>query len=148
MPSPFQTEAWSEYGVGMVVLLTRLGARIWQKGLNLDGDDYFAALSIIFFTAELVMLELIGQYGSITGMSDEIALTFTPTQTDRLKTGSKLLLAGWILYTTLIWCRECIQTTYYLSERELLLTCAQSKPACCFSTIGSRKIPCTLCEIC
>lgn len=90
----------------MVILLGRLSARTWQLGLKWQGDDYFSALAVLFFTAELVMLELIGQYGSITGMSDEIALTLTPTQTARIKIGSKCLLAGWIVYTTLIWCRK------------------------------------------
>jgi hypothetical protein len=139
MASPFQTEAWSEYGVGMVVLITRICARLWAKGLALDGDDYFAALSIIFFTAELVMLELIGQYGSITGMNNEIALTLTPAQTERLRIGSKLLLAGWILYTTLIWCREYLQTAALDGSRRSEAYAAQSRLACCSSIIDSRK---------
>jgi hypothetical protein len=107
MGSPFQTEAWTEYAIGMVILITRIAARCWQLGWKLDGDDYFAVLAVVFFTAELVMLELIGQFSSITGMSDELALTLTPEQTQRIVVGSKCLLAGWIVYTTLIWCREC-----------------------------------------
>ena len=107
MPTPFQTEAWTEYAVGMAILLTRIAARCWQNGLKWEGDDYFAVLAVLFFTAELVMLELIGKFGCITGMSDEIALTLTPEQTRQIVIGSKCLLAGWILYTTLIWCREC-----------------------------------------
>jgi hypothetical protein len=50
------------------------------------------------------MLELIGQNGSITGMSNELALQLTPEESQRVTVGSKYLLAGWILYTTLIWC--------------------------------------------
>jgi hypothetical protein len=106
MPTPFQTEAWTEYAVGMAILLARIAARCWQIGFKWDGDDYFAVLAVFFFTAELVMLELIGQFGSITGMNDEIALALTPEQTRRIVIGGKCLLAGWILYTTLIWCRE------------------------------------------
>ena len=104
MYNPFTTEAWIEYAVGMVIILCRIIARCRQIGLNWDGDDYFAVLCALFFTAELVMLELIGRYGSITGMSNEIALELTPEQTQRIVVGSKCLLAGWILYTTLIWC--------------------------------------------
>lgn len=106
MSNPFHTEAWTEYGLGMVILLTRIATRCWQVVLKWDGDDYFAVLSAIFFTAELVMLELIGRFSSITGMSDEIAVTLTPEQRERIVLGSKCLLAGWILYTTLIWCRK------------------------------------------
>jgi hypothetical protein len=108
MYNPFTTEAWTEYAVGMIIILSRITARCWQVGLNWDGDDYFAVLCVLFFTAELVMLELIGRFGSITGMSNEVALELTPEQAQRIVVGSKCLLAGWILYTTLIWC-----CTYY-----------------------------------
>lgn len=106
MPTPFQTEAWTEYAVGMIILIGRLSARTWQLGWKWQGDDYFTVIAALLFTAELVMLELIGQYGSITGMSDELALKLTPQEQKNLVVGSKCLLAGWILYTTLIWCRK------------------------------------------
>lgn len=108
MPNPFQTEAWTEYAIGMTILLARIGARCWQVGTEWDGDDYFSVLAVVFFTVELVMLELIGQFGSITGMSDEIAATLTQEQKERIVVGSKCLLAGWIVYTTLIWCRKSL----------------------------------------
>lgn len=106
MASPFQIEAWTEYSIGILVLLARIGVRHSQVGRKWEGDDYFAALAIIFFTAELVMLEIIGRSGSITGMSDEVAVTLSPEEIDRIVVGSKCLFAGWFLYTTLIWCRE------------------------------------------
>ena len=104
MSNPFTTEAWTEYAIGIVVIILRITARCWQIRLRWDGDDYFAILCAFFFTAELVMLELIGQNGSITGMSNELALQLTPEESQRVTVGSKYLLAGWILYTTLIWC--------------------------------------------
>lgn len=106
MPTPFQTEAWTEYAIGMVILLARVSGRTWQLGFKWQGDDYFAALSILFFTAELVMLEMIGQHGAITGLTEEVAVALTPEQAARIRIGAKCLLAGWILYTTLIWCRK------------------------------------------
>jgi len=102
----------------MVILLVRITARCWQIGLRWQGDDYFAILAVIFFTAELVMLELIGRYGSITGMSDEVALTLTPERTRQIVIGSKCLLAGWVVYMTLIWCRK------YDVEFLVILQCA------------------------
>lgn len=50
MPTPFQTEAWSEYAIGMCVLLARITARCTAIGLNWDGDDYFSLLSVFFWT--------------------------------------------------------------------------------------------------
>jgi hypothetical protein len=52
MPAtPFQTEAWTEYGLGSAVLFLRYFAR-WRtvgwKGMQ--GDDYFAFASLVFWT--------------------------------------------------------------------------------------------------
>jgi len=114
MPAnPFQTEAWAEYGVGMAILFTRIGARCTQIGWRWQGDDFFALLAVFFFTAELVMLELIGQYGSITGMNNELALKLTAEEERRIIIGSKCLLAGWIVYTTLIWCLKACLLFFY-----------------------------------
>ncbi|KAL2381347.1 hypothetical protein RJZ90_003984 [Blastomyces dermatitidis] len=44
------------------------------------------------------------QYGSTTGINDEIALKLTEEQKRRMVIGTKCLLAGWCLYVTLIWC--------------------------------------------
>lgn len=46
----------------------------------------------------------LGQYGSITGMTNAVAVTLSDHQVRRLEIGSKCLLAGWCLYMTLIWC--------------------------------------------
>ncbi|KAF2647998.1 hypothetical protein K491DRAFT_264890 [Lophiostoma macrostomum CBS 122681] len=111
--NPFTTEAWSEYAVGMAILLTRIGARCTQVGRRWDGDDYFAVLAVIFFSAELSMLQLIGDNGSITGMSDEKALTLTSEQKSKIVFGSKCLLAGWIVHTSLIWCLKACMLFFY-----------------------------------
>lgn len=111
--NPFTTEAWTEYGVGILILLARITARCSRIGLKWEGDDYFALLSVFFFTGELVMLHLIGVLGSITGMTDEKALTLTPEETRNIVVGSKCLLAGWIIYTTLIWCLKGCMLFFY-----------------------------------
>ncbi|KAL7915345.1 hypothetical protein GGI35DRAFT_436665 [Trichoderma velutinum] len=110
MPAtPFQVEAWTEYAIGTLVILARIACRCSIVGWNWEGDDYFAVIAIFFWTGELCMLELIGQYGSITGISDEIALSLTPEDTRRIVVGSKCLFAGWILYVTMIWClKSCM----------------------------------------
>lgn len=51
MSTQFQTEAWTEYGIGLVILFLRYFAR-WKvvsfKGW--EGDDYFAVLTLVFWT--------------------------------------------------------------------------------------------------
>lgn len=110
MPAtPFQVEAWTEYAIGTLIILARIAVRCSIVGWDWEGDDYFAVIAIFFWTGELCMLELIGQYGSITGINDEIALGLTPEETRRIVIGSKCLFAGWILYVTMIWClKSCM----------------------------------------
>lgn len=54
-----------------------------------------------------------GDNGSITGISDEIALAMTEEQVRRTIIGSKCLLAGWCLYVTLIWCLKACMLFLY-----------------------------------
>jgi hypothetical protein len=49
--TPFQTEAWAEYGIGTVVILLRIFARFKVVGIrNWQGDDYFAFVTLAFWT--------------------------------------------------------------------------------------------------
>lgn len=51
MATPFQTEAWAEYALGVVVLLLRYFARWKVVGFKgWDGDDYFAVATLVFWT--------------------------------------------------------------------------------------------------
>ncbi|RLL96873.1 hypothetical protein CFD26_105499 [Aspergillus turcosus] len=114
MPTPFQTEAWAEYGIGIVILLGRIFARWKVVGVkNWQGDDYFAIVSIFFFTAELTMLELIGQHGANIGLTAAQRASMTPEQVKSIVIGSKCLLAGWVCYTTLIWCLKACMLFFY-----------------------------------
>ncbi|KAG7055790.1 Kinesin-like protein [Colletotrichum scovillei] len=139
MATPFQVEAWTEYAIGLLVLLIRIVYRTRLVGTNWEGDDYFAAIAVLFWTGELLMLEMIGEdsvdgppyfarsdrkltfslsasgrYGSITGMSDAIALTLSDQQKQSIVIGSKCLLAGWVLYVTLIWCLKACMLFLYM----------------------------------
>lgn len=49
--TPFQKEAWTEYGIGAVVLFLRYFARWKAVGFKRwQGDDYFAIFVLIFWT--------------------------------------------------------------------------------------------------
>ncbi|KAK7443640.1 hypothetical protein Landi51_08988 [Colletotrichum acutatum] len=124
MATPFQTEAWTEYGLGVLIILLRIFARWKIVGFNWQGDDYFAILCLIFWTTpdwrlrsaanfhfklELCMLELIGQNGTNIGITNDIGATLTSEEIAKFEFGSKCLLAGWNFYVTLIWClKACI----------------------------------------
>ncbi|KAJ0423569.1 hypothetical protein BJY00DRAFT_321698 [Aspergillus carlsbadensis] len=112
--TPFQTEAWTEYSIGVVVILFRLFARFKVVGVkNWQGDDYFSIVALIFWTAELTMLELIGQHGTNIGLTDEQRAALSPEQTASLVYGSKCLLAGWTCYVTLIWSLKACMLFFY-----------------------------------
>ncbi|PWI69168.1 hypothetical protein PCL_01553 [Purpureocillium lilacinum] len=96
MSTPFQIEAWTEYGLGVVILFLRFLSRWKTAGFRgWKGDDTFAL--------ELCMLELIGQYGTNIGVTDDIGATLSSEQIARFEFGSKCLLAGWNFYVSLIW---------------------------------------------
>ncbi|RHZ63410.1 uncharacterized protein CDV56_100707 [Aspergillus thermomutatus] len=112
--TPFQKEAWTEYGIGVFIILGRIFARWKVVGVkNWQGDDYFAIVSLLFWTAELTMLELIGQHGANIGLSAAQRAAMTPEQVKSLVIGSKCLLAGWTCYVTLIWSLKACMLFFY-----------------------------------
>ncbi|KAM5346658.1 hypothetical protein ACJ41O_009663 [Fusarium nematophilum] len=112
--TPFQTEAWTEYGLGTLVLFLRYFARWKAVGFKgYQGDDYFALAALVFWTAELVMLELIGQNGTNIGVTDEIGAKMTDVEIAKREFGSKCLLAGWNFYVTLIFCLKGVMLCFY-----------------------------------
>ncbi|KAJ2893472.1 hypothetical protein MKZ38_008649 [Zalerion maritima] len=112
--TPFQKEAWTEYGIGVIILLMRYFARWKAVGFKgWQGDDYFAIACLVFWTAELTMLELIGQNGTNIGVSNEIGATLTDEEIHAREFGSQCLLAGWNFYVTLIWCLKGCMLSFY-----------------------------------
>lgn len=53
MATPFQVEAWTEYAIGMLVLLIRIVYRTSIVGTNWEGDDYFAVIAVFFWTVRI-----------------------------------------------------------------------------------------------
>ncbi|KAM0355961.1 hypothetical protein ACHAPU_000350 [Fusarium lateritium] len=115
MPAtPFQTEAWTEYGLGAIVLFLRYFARWKSVGFKgYQGDDYFALAAMVFWTIELVMLELIGQSGTNIGVTDEMGAAMSAAEIDKREFGSKCLLAGWNFYVTLIFTLKGVMLCFY-----------------------------------
>lgn len=48
--TPFQVEAWTEYAIGVAILLGRIAYRTSLVGWDWQGDDYFAVAAVLFLT--------------------------------------------------------------------------------------------------
>lgn len=56
---------------------------------------------------------LLGHWGSIIGMTEEVALSLTDAQKVDVIKGSKANVAGWCLYISLIWCLKSCMLFFY-----------------------------------
>lgn len=54
--TPFQVEAWTEYGIGLLVLFARIIYRSITLGKHWEGDDYFAVVSVFFWTVSRIVV--------------------------------------------------------------------------------------------
>ncbi|KAF3490571.1 uncharacterized protein GIQ15_00088 [Arthroderma uncinatum] len=111
--TPFKNEAWTEYGIGVAVILLRIAARLKIVRWNWHGDDYFIILVLLLWSGELAMLELIGRTGTNIGLSDAQRDALTPDEIATLEFGTKCNLAGWLMYTTLIWSLKACMLFFY-----------------------------------
>ncbi|KAG5932124.1 hypothetical protein E4U59_007719 [Claviceps monticola] len=146
--TPFQVEAWTEYGIGIVILLGRIAYRMSLVGWDWQGDDYFAVAAVLFLTGETVMLELIGRWGSIVGMTEAKALALTDDERTSITNGAKADIAGWCLYITLIWClKGCIlffyrRLTLVTKQKRLVYIAAVACVCSYIATIGVVLLRC------
>ncbi|GJC94554.1 hypothetical protein ColKHC_03380 [Colletotrichum higginsianum] len=100
---PAVIEMWVEYAVGILVLFLRIFTRYSRVvGLKWQGDDYLAVAAVILFTK-----------GSITGMTDEVALTLTPEEYKSHEVGAKWLFAAWYIYVSMIWSLKGIMLFFF-----------------------------------
>jgi hypothetical protein len=84
------------------------------------------AYFFIYLQGVLCMLQMISEYGSITGMTDVKAVLLTDDEIRRIEIGSKCLLAGWCLYVTMIFCMKgCMLFVYqrltYVAQSSFIL---------------------------
>lgn len=146
--TPFQVEAWVEYAIGIILLFSRIAYRISTVGWNWQGDDYFAIVAVLLLTGETAMLEVIGQWGSIVGMTDEKALSLTDDQKSTIVKGAKADIAGWCLYITLIWCLKACMLFFYrrltleTKQRRLVYVAAVACLISYIATIGVVLLRC------
>lgn len=48
--TPFKNEAWTEYGIGVAVILLRIGARLKIVRWNWHGDDFVIILVLLLWS--------------------------------------------------------------------------------------------------
>lgn len=48
--TPFKNEAWTEYGIGVAVILLRMGARLKIVRWNWHGDDFIIILVLLLWS--------------------------------------------------------------------------------------------------
>ncbi|KAG6005661.1 hypothetical protein E4U21_007777 [Claviceps maximensis] len=146
--TPFRIEAWTEYAIGMAILLGRIAYRSSLVGWDWQGDDYFAIASMLFLTGETAMLELIGQWGSIVGMTEAKASVLTKSERTSIINGAKADIAGWCLYITLIWCLKACMLFFYrrltlvTKQRRLVYVAAVATVCSYLATIGVVLLRC------
>ena len=62
--------------------------------------------------ADQDLFTIIAQFGTITGVTEEIALGMTQKGRDDAEAGAKWLFAAWYVYVTLIWSLKGISLVF------------------------------------
>ncbi|SCV54944.1 related to integral membrane protein PTH11 [Fusarium fujikuroi] len=115
----FAAEAFTLLSIGISVIGLRTFARIRQVGVrNFEADDYLMLLAIIPYTIETALAYTVGAkfYGlTNSGMTDEERKALSPDSEEygwRVG-GSKIQIAGWIMYATVLWVIKSALCAFY-----------------------------------
>ncbi|KAL0941655.1 uncharacterized protein CTRU02_204418 [Colletotrichum truncatum] len=117
-------EAWTLYGIGMVVTMLRTYARAKAVGFrNFRPDDYLAWAAALFYTVQSTLAYEVGNVAqglANSGMTDEerAALSITDPEYGMRIIGSKIQVAGWTTYSALIWLLKLSMLFFYLRLTE------------------------------
>ncbi|EKG17905.1 hypothetical protein MPH_04854 [Macrophomina phaseolina MS6] len=110
----FMLEQWLEYAIGQSVFLLRFYARWKTHGFaGYSWDDLFAGLSMVFYTLDPALLQVVITHGSFVGLNEESAQALDPATIESLRKGSKALFAAWFTYVSLIWTLKGQVLGYY-----------------------------------
>ncbi|KAF4435203.1 Kinesin-like protein [Fusarium austroafricanum] len=144
--TPVIIEMWIEYGIGVLVLILRIFARLqrikYTKFTKWAPDDYFAFVALILWTFEVSMCQIIADKGSITGLTNEIASKLTPAEAKSHETGAKWLFAAWYVYVSMVWTLKAMmlgilfRVTKSLPEERLVKWASVFVFVCYLITLG------------
>ncbi|KAH6972673.1 hypothetical protein EDB80DRAFT_535839, partial [Ilyonectria destructans] len=116
----FTTEAFILLAIGLSILSLRIWFRIRTLGIrNLEWDDYLMFVAALLYSAETTLAYTVGAYWrglANNGMTNEERQALdTDSQEHLLRVnGSKTQVAGWTVYTTLLWTLKAAICTFYL----------------------------------
>ncbi|KAK1975628.1 hypothetical protein LZ30DRAFT_753993 [Colletotrichum cereale] len=116
----FTIEAWTLYGISVVVTILRTYARSKAVGFrNLRADDYLVWAAILFYTVQSTLAHSVGSIArglANNGMSDQERSALFPHDPEyELRIiGSKIQVAGWTTYSALIWLLKLAMLVFYL----------------------------------
>ncbi|CCT75720.1 related to integral membrane protein PTH11 [Fusarium fujikuroi IMI 58289] len=115
----FAAEAFTLLSIGISVIGLRTFARIRQVGVrNFEADDYLMLLAIIPYTIETALAYTVGaKFHGLTnsGMTDEERKALSPHSEEftwRVG-GSKIQIAGWIMYGSCLWVIKSALCAFY-----------------------------------
>ncbi|KAM0559927.1 hypothetical protein ACHAPJ_003877 [Fusarium lateritium] len=112
-------ESWTLYAVGVASTLLRFYARMRVDGFrSLQSEDYLMAIGIIFYTIQTTLAYNIGilAHGlANNGMTDAERAALSPNsqEYDFRIIGSKIQVAGWTIYSALIWSLKLSMLYFY-----------------------------------
>ncbi|KAF4454383.1 hypothetical protein F53441_3100 [Fusarium austroafricanum] len=117
--SSFAAESFTLLAIGILVVFLRTYARVRQAGIrNFGADDYLMLFVIIPYTIETALAFTVGaKYHGLTnsGMTAEERKSLSPDSEEYgLRVGgSKIQIAGWIMYTTVLWIIKSALCAFY-----------------------------------
>ncbi|KAJ5638171.1 hypothetical protein N7490_008050 [Penicillium lividum] len=117
--SEFVTEAFTLLAVAIVIIGLRTTARWIMVGpKNFQADDYIMLLACVVYGLETAAAYMVGAwFGGLANnsMTDEERTTLSPTSHEyHLRVGgSKVQVAGWSLYTLLLWLLKTCMAIFY-----------------------------------
>ncbi|POR36005.1 Uncharacterized protein TPAR_03817 [Tolypocladium paradoxum] len=116
----FATEAWTLLAIGLIVTLLRTYSRVRSVGFGgLRADDYLVWVGAIFYAVETGLAYSVGNVAhglANNGMTDTQRSALSPDSEEyRLRVvGSKIQLAGWSTYSTLLWALKGSLLVFYI----------------------------------
>ncbi|KAK4071750.1 uncharacterized protein Triagg1_5988 [Trichoderma aggressivum f. europaeum] len=116
----FTVEAFTLLAVGIAITVLRTYARVRFAGWRgLSGDDYLAWLAILFYIAETCLAYSVGNAANglaNNNMTDEQRAALSPDDPEyHLRVlGSKIQIAGWSTYSTLLWTLKASLLIFYI----------------------------------
>lgn len=119
MADDFTVEAFTLLSLAIVVIVVRTASRLSMVGVrNFQLDDYLMILAGVVYGLETGAAYSVGAIWkglANNSMTDEQRLALTPDLEEyRLRVGgSKTQVAGWSLYTLLLWLLKTCMAVFY-----------------------------------